>query len=365
MLCKKEKCEGIMNNNHYRKARILIVEDQKVNILLLKQMLMRNRYKEIETVTDSRKAIETYLSFKPDILLLDLMMPHVDGFQIMEELGRIEKASYLPILVLTALTDQESRIRALQLGAKDFINKPFDQMEVLVRIQNMLEVRMLHNTLRDQNKILESKISERTKDLQETQLEIVHRLGRAAEYRDNETGMHIIRMSLYAALLAQAVGLSEEESELLMHAAPMHDIGKIGVPDHILLKPGALSEEDWIMMKKHPEIGAELLGGSNSHLLQMAEKIALNHQEKWDGSGYPQGLKGEEIPIESRIITIVDVFDALTSERPYKGAWTSEDAMAEINRGSGSHFDPNLVEKFKSILPEVLMIQEEYADMGK
>jgi len=354
-----------MSENNFRKAKILIVEDQQVNILLLKQMLVRNGYNNIETVIDSRQAVEIYKEYQPDILLLDLIMPHINGFQIMAELQKLREDSYLPILVLTALTDQESRIKALQLGAKDFINKPFDQMEVLVRIQNMLEVKMLHNALRNQNQVLEKKIRERTNELQETQLEIVHRLGRAAEYRDNETGLHIVRMSIYAALLAREAGLSEEESELIMHAAPMHDIGKIGVPDHILLKPGALSEEDWDTMRKHPEIGAELLGGSNSRLLQMAGEIALNHQEKWDGSGYPKGLKGEEIPIESRIITIVDVFDALTSDRPYKDAWSVEQAVTEIENGAGSHFDPTLVDKFKKILPEIVMIKEEYDESTK
>jgi len=289
-------------------------------------------------------------------------MPEMDGFEVMEQLSKLIDGDYLPVLVLTAQTDTETRLRALEIGAKDFLTKPFDKTEVLQRIYNMLEVRILYNQQRNQSEILEAKVRERTQELSDTRLEIIRRLGRAGEYRDNETGMHVIRMSKSCQRMALAAGLGEEVAEVILNASPMHDVGKIGIPDAILLKPGKLNSEEWEIMKTHSEIGADILSEHSSDMIKMAQHIALTHHEKWDGSGYPNCLKGEEIPIEGRIAAICDVFDALTSDRPYKEAWPVEKAVTFINENSGSHFDPNLVKLFNEILPEILNIRNQYAD---
>ena len=289
-------------------------------------------------------------------------MPYLDGFQVMEQLKEVEKDSYAPILVLTAQSDRNTRLRALAAGARDYIEKPFDITEVTQRISNMLEIRLLHNQVRDQNLILEEKVRARTRELEETRQEAILRLGRAAEYRDNETGMHVIRMSRLSAKLAKKIGLSDDECQLILQASPMHDVGKIGIPDEILLKPGKLNKDEWAIMKKHPEIGAEILSGSHSAVMKMAESIALTHQERWDGSGYPNNLKGEEIPLAGRIVAICDVFDALTSKRYYKEAFSIEKSMEIIEQSSGKDFESRLVEAFKKALPEMIRIVKELPD---
>jgi putative two-component system response regulator len=343
-------------------AKILIVDDQPANVMLLDQTLKDKKYKNVRSTTDSRQAIPIYEEFRPDLLLLDLAMPHMSGFDIMEKLHEIEGDSYIPVLVLTAQHDNKTRLQALKSGARDFITKPFDLMEVLMRINNMLEIRLLHNRLRQQNQELERKVQERTHELEETRMEVIIRLGRAAEYRDNETGMHVVRMSHYSESLGRMAGLDSRECSLLRAASPMHDLGKIGIPDSILLKPGKLDDNEWEIMKMHPTIGASVLAGSDHEVMLMAETISFTHHEKWDGSGYPRGLKGNEIPMVGQIVAVCDVFDALTTERPYKGAWLVEDAVNLIKEQSGRHFNPDLVEKFLQILPEILEIKDQYAE---
>lgn len=343
-------------------AKILIVDDQAPNVVLLEKILQAEGYDQIVTTTDSRQVAELYVRHHFDLVLLDLNMPYLTGFDVMQQLNELEPDSYVPVLVLTAQPDMKTRLRALESGARDFLTKPFDRLEVLSRIRNMLEVRMMHNQIRDQNRILEEKVQERTRELADTRFEIIRRLGRAAEYRDNETGLHIIRMSKYSQLLGRAAGMSEAESELLLNASPMHDIGKIGIPDSILLKPGKLDTDEWEVMKTHPVIGAEILSGHQSELMGMASQIALAHHEKWDGSGYPHGLKGEEIPLEARVVAVCDVFDALTTARPYKKAWPVEEAISYIHDNSGKHFDPELVNLCPAILPEILLIRARYAE---
>ncbi len=354
--------ESMFGRDQVLAASVLIVDDQPVNIQLLKMLLREVGYRNVVTTTDPREALGLYKQHKPDIVLLDLQMPHLDGFGVMAQLREVEPLGVPPILVLTADMDPETRYRALRSGARDFLNKPFDQVETASRIQNLIEMRFLHKRLADSNRLLEQRVRDRTADVRRTQLEVIHRLGRAAEYKDNETGYHIIRMSLYCGALARAIGIPEAEVEVLQEASPMHDVGKIGIPDRILLKPGKLNAEEWEVMQKHAEIGADLLSGSDSPLIQMAQNIAWTHHEKWDGKGYPRGLAAEDIPLAGRIGAICDVFDALTSERPYKHAWTIEDAMAELQRGAGSHFDPTLVAVFATILPEVLEIRSRYQD---
>ena len=343
-------------------ANILIVDDQAINVTLLEKMLKHAGYKNVVGITDSRRAVSMYLENDVDLLLLDIRMPHLDGFDVMSKLQDAVKDDYLPILVLTAELAVETSAKALCNGAKDFLTKPFEQLEVLQRIHNILEVRLLHNQVKAQNQNLEKIVVQRTKELAHSRLEIIQRLGRAAEYKDNETGNHILRMSKFCQLLAKAVGLSQAESEMIFAASPMHDIGKIGIPDRVLLKPGKLDAEEWAIMQTHVNIGVDLLSGSESPLMIMAKNIALLHHEKWDGTGYPNGLVGENIAIEGRIAALCDVFDALTSVRPYKKAWSIDDAMTFIKEQSGKHFEPRLVILFEGIQDEVLAFRGKHMD---
>ena len=345
-----------------RKARILIVDDNSSNVMLLEKILSQANYENVQSTTDPRDVKDLYRKAPFDLILLDLRMPEMDGFQVMEQLAHLVEGDYLPVLVLTAQTDSDTRYKALEMGAKDFLTKPFDKIEVLQRIYNLLEVRILYNQQRDQSVILEAKVRERTQELTDTRLEIIRRLGRAGEYRDNETGMHVIRMSKSCQRLARAAGLGEDAAEMILNASPMHDVGKIGIPDSILLKPGKLDDEEWKVMMTHTEIGADILSDHSSDMIRMAQSIAITHHEKWDGSGYPNGLKGEAIPIEGRIAAICDVFDALTSDRPYKKAWPVKKAVKYINDNTAKHFDPQLVELFNQVLPDLLGIREQHAD---
>jgi putative two-component system response regulator len=342
-------------------AHILIVDDEPANVKLLERMLNVEGYNNITTTQDPRNVTHLYQEQESDLILLDINMPHMNGFEVMEELQKI-KTTLPPILVLTAQSANEFRLKALESGARDYLTKPFDRTELMARVRNLLEVQLLHKYLSDQNELLEYVVKKRTQELHETRLQVVRRLGRAAEYRDNETGLHIIRMSKYSELMARGVGMTEYECDLVLNASPMHDIGKIGIPDYILLKPGKFEPHEWEIMKTHAEIGADILSGDETELLTMAREIAYTHHEKWDGSGYPRGLSGNNIPLVGRIVAIADVFDALTSERPYKKAWPVEDAINYIKEQKGKHFDPVLVDYFLSILPAVLEIKEKYAE---
>ena len=328
-------------------AKVLIVDDEEANVRLLERTLQRWGYTNLISTTDSREALPLFEQHRPDLILLDLMMPHVDGFTIMETVNaRLPEGVFLPILVLTADANPQVKRRALSAGAKDFLTKPFDQTELLLRIMNMLETRFLHIELANQNQILEQKVAERTKELAASQIEILDRLARAAEYRDDDTGQHTYRVGHVAALIAQKLNVPTSRVELIRRAAPLHDVGKIGVPDNILLKPGRLTPEEFDIIKPHTTIGAALLSGGHSEMVKIAETIALTHHERWDGTGYPAGLKGEEIPLEGRIVAIADVFDALSHDRPYKKAWPLEECVAEIERNSGRQFDSQVVTAF-------------------
>jgi putative two-component system response regulator len=343
-------------------ARILIVDDEPANLKLLDKMLRTQGYLNLDLVQDPRKVIEQYQLKRPDLVLLDINMPHIDGFGILARLRELNDPLLPPVVVLTAQHGRDYLLRALNEGARDFITKPFDRPELLARVRNLLDAHMAHRMVHDQKRVLDELVHQRTEELRETRLQVVQRLGRAAEYRDNETGFHILRMSQMSALLARQLGWDEAQCELMLHASPMHDIGKIGIPDHILLKPGKFDPDEWEIMKTHTTIGAELLDGDNSDLLTLARSIALTHHERWDGSGYPNGLAGEDIPLEGRIVAVTDVFDALTSERPYKKAWSVEEAISFIRENAGSHFDPQVVEKLEQVLPEVLAIRERYIE---
>ena len=353
-------------------ACILAVDDELPNVKLLERMLAAKGFGNVLSTQDPRQVLGLVQDNDVDLILLDINMPHMDGYQVMEQLQAVIPLDGLPpILVLTAQHSQDFRQRALDSGARDYVTKPFDADELFSRVKNLLEVHQANKYMTQENAILDERVRQRTEELEaahkllhESRLQVVRRLGRAAEYRDNETGLHIIRMSKMAALIAKAAGMNEEECDLLLNAAPMHDIGKIGIPDHILLKPGKFEPDEWEIMKTHAQIGADILSGDDMPLLNMASDIALTHHERWDGNGYPNGLEGEGIPLVGRITALADVFDALTSVRPYKKAWTVEDSVALIKEESGKQFDPELVEYFLAILSDIVNIKTEFAEPG-
>ena len=335
----------------FRNARILIVDDEPVNVDLLRRLLERAGFSRIESTNDSRQALDLYVKFRPDLILLDLHMPHRDGLEVMDELNQIAEASYLPILMLTGDDTPEAKREALSRGAKDFLNKPFHSDEVLLRIGTLLETRFLYLQIQSQNQILEAKVRDRTRELEAAQIEIIERLARAAEFRDDNTGQHTERVGQMSALVARQIGLSDTQVSLIRRAAPLHDVGKIGIPDSILMKLGKLTPEEFELVKTHTTIGARILSGSRFTILRLAEEIAYNHHERWDGSGYV-GTRGSDIPLAGRIVAVADVFDALTQKRPYKAAWPVTEAIAEIDRQRGRQFDPALVDAFLRVIEQ-------------
>jgi len=349
--------EGLLDQ-----ASIFVIDDEPANLKLLSKMLANQGCKKVVLIQDPREVLERYQESQPDLILLDINMPHLDGYQVMEQLKALNDPLLPPILILTAQHGRDYLLRALALGARDFVGKPFDRAELLMRVRNMLDVQLAHRFVYHQKQTLEGMVRARTEALNQTRLQVVRRLGRAAEYRDNETGLHIIRMSQYSELLARSLGWSEVDCELMLHASPMHDIGKIGIPDAILLKPGKFEADEWEVMKTHATIGAHILADGDSDLLHLASEIALSHHEKWDGSGYPHGLVQAAIPQSGRIVAVADVFDALTSSRPYKKAWSVNDAVAFIQDNAGTHFDPEVATHFSKCLPEILAIRDRHME---
>lgn len=320
---------------------LLLVDDEAINLQLLRHTL-QDDYRLL-FAKDGFRAQELARSDKPDLILLDVMMPGMSGCDVCKNLKSSPETSGIPIIFVTALADAADEQHGLQQGAVDYITKPFNPHIVRARVRNHLSLVQAHEVVRTRRQIIEC-------------------LGAAAEFKDNETGLHVIRMSRYARTLALAAGYSEEAADELLHAAPMHDVGKIGIPDMILQKPGKLTPEEYAVMQKHTEIGARIIGEHAGGLLHLASMIALNHHEKWDGSGYPHGIAGENIPHAARIVAIADVFDALTSVRPYKDAWPLEKAVAFIQEQSGRHFDPDLVEVFTGCVPDFVRIREQWRD---
>lgn len=323
------------------RPKILIVDDAATNLQILRQVLHED-YRLLFAL-DGEKALKLAQEELPHLILLDVMMPGLTGLETCKLLKQNPLTNAIPIIFVTALSEATDESAGFEAGAVDYITKPISPPVVKARVKTHLSL-------------------VGADELQKTRLQIIQCLGRAAEYRDNETGLHVIRMSHYARILALAAGFSERYAEKLFNAAPMHDIGKIGTPDAILLKPGKLDQPEWTLMQQHVLMGAEILGEHDSPLLQMARTIALHHHEKYDGSGYPYQIAGEAIPIEARIVAIADVFDALTSIRPYKKAWTVEDAIALLQQEKGKHFDPELVDLFIAQLPEILEIKTRYAE---
>jgi putative two-component system response regulator len=347
--------KGDVDEAAVKRARILIVDDQESNTRLLESLLEVSGFTDVVSTTDSSRAVPLCADLEPDLLLLDMHMPSPDGLQVLAQLEpRMRGPARLPILVLTADTARETKRRALSLGASDFLHKPFDTIEVVLRIENLLVIRLLQLELEEQNRSLEARVRERTGELEHAQAEILERLARAAEYRDDATGEHPQRVGRIAALLARELGLAERTAELIGQAAPLHDVGKLAVSDAILLKRGDLTPVEFDAMKLHAAIGAEILGRSRFPLLRLSEEIALSHHERWDGTGYPAGVAGEGIPISGRIVAVADALDSLTHRRPYQHAVSLEQALAELHSASGAQFDPCIVDALLAVDRESL-----------
>lgn len=342
------------NNMPPSLATILVVDDQAENIDILKSILHPSY--NVKAATNGQRALDIcQRPIAPDMVLLDVMMPGMDGYDVCRKLKENPKTKSIPIIFVTSKDTIEDESLGLQLGAVDYIAKPIHPAVVMARINTQL-------ALSDQARHLEALVDVRTSELQATRLELISCLGKAAEFKDNETGLHVIRMSHYSRILAEEISSDISWCDLIYLASPMHDIGKIGIPDAVLLKPGKLDQDEWLIMQKHPEYGANILGKQNSQLLKMAREIAISHHERWDGTGYPNGLKEEDIPLSGRIVAIADVFDALTSHRPYKKAWPFERATQHILDGAGSHFDPSVCEAFKCCLAKFEEIHLRYAE---
>jgi putative two-component system response regulator len=323
------------------KPRILIVDDEPANLKVMREVL-GNQYR-MSFAKSGSAALALLEKEQPKLILLDIMMPDMNGFEVCEILKSTPALSHIPIIFVTALGDESDEFKGFELGAVDYITKPISPAIVRARVKTHLSL-------------------VQAEQLKQAHVDLVHRLGRAAEYKDTDTGEHIARMSQYSKLLALEFGMGEQQAELLRQAAPMHDVGKIGIPDAILLKPGRLTPDEFDHMKQHAAIGAQILANSSSPLLQLAHKLAIEHHEKWDGSGYPNGLKGEQISVEGRIVAIADVFDALTSKRPYKEAWGVEEALEHMQAQAGKHFDPHLINLFVNKLDAIIAIKNTYQE---
>ena len=324
-----------------QRPRLLLVDDEPTNLQVLRHVLQADY--RLLFATDGARALQVAREQRPDLVLLDIMMPNMDGYAVCRALKADAATASTPVIFITALDDSQDETAGFDVGGVDYLTKPVSPPVVRARVHTHLSL-------------------VRMEELRETRLQIVQRLGRAAEYKDNETGLHVIRMSHFSQLLALAAGCSPAWAEDLLNAAPMHDVGKIGIPDAVLRKPGPLDADEWDTMRRHPEIGAEIMGEHPSGVLQLAREIALAHHEKWDGSGYPRGLAGEEIPLSARIVAIADVFDALTTRRPYKEPWPVQEAMNHIAAQAGKHFDPALVALFAPLLPQLLEIRARWAE---
>jgi putative two-component system response regulator len=354
--------------------RILLVDDQETMLDLLEVVLKAWGY-ETERAKDGFEAMAK-VELDIDLIILDLEMPGMDGFEVTKQVRASERFRDIPIIISTALTNRETRLRAVEYGANDYITKPIDRTELQVRAASLLKLKESQDAIKRHQVQLEEKVAQRTNSLRraleemveakrkayEANLETIFRLAVAAEHKDKDTAAHIRRMSRFCAILARRCGLLPNEVEVILYASPLHDVGKLGIPDAILCKPGKLTDEEWVVMRQHSVLGGRILMNSSSELLRAGHIIALNHHEKWDGSGYPKGLKGEDIPLQGRICAVADVFDALTSERPYKKAFPNEKAMEILEEGKDKHFDAELVDKFVASRDEVIAVQQEITE---
>ena len=365
-------------------AKILVIDDEPINVKVCHKYLRELGYEQCLGVTDSTRAMATILAERPDLIILDVMMPVVSGLDLLRLIRGHEELAQLPVLILTAASDRTTKLTVLELGASDLLAKPIDPSELAPRVRNALTIKSYHDGLRDYARTLEEAVRVRTADLESSRMDVIHCLARAVEYRDDNTGRHVERVGRYAGLIGEAMELDAATCRMLQLAAQLHDVGKIGVPDDVLLKPGRLtpeeyermqrhtlfgkkiveqmSDRDWEKMRQHVQIGSRILEAPRSPLLAMAARIALTHHERWDGTGYPLGLAGEDIPLEGRITAVADVFDALSSRRPYKPAFSLEKCFEIIAQERGSHFDPKIVEAFFSRRELIVQTQIELAD---
>ena len=342
--------------------RIAIVDDSEINLTLLSALVKKLDSCEPLSFSESLKGLAWCSENLPDLVIVDYMMPALDGLQFISRLRAVPGREDVPILMITANDDKDVRYEALEKGATDFLTKPVDRIEFSARVRNMLSLALSRKRLADKAAWLAEEVEKATAAVHLREQELLFRMSRAAEFRDPETGAHIQRMANYSSLIAQQLGLSSEEQTLILQAAPMHDVGKIGIPDQILLKPGQLTAEEFSIMKTHTTIGFELLKGSVSTILEAATTIAVSHHEKFDGSGYPYGLTGTAIPLFGRIVAVADVFDALTSERPYKKAWSLEQAADFLCEGRGQHFDPDCLDAFIARWPDAMSVHSRFRD---
>jgi putative two-component system response regulator len=365
-------------------AKVMIVDDSPMSIKLLQRDLEVAGYQHFVTSTDPRPVLDMMLKEMPDVLLTDIMMPHISGLELLQKVRADARLSHIPTIVLTASNNERTKIEALELGAADFLNKPVYATELLVRVRNALLMKAHHDHLINYASNLERQVRLRTAELAASRLELIHCLARTAEFRDSETGHHVVRVGRYAEIIARQLGMDEQSIELIGHAAPLHDMGKVGIPDSVLLKPGKLapdefdimkkhsifgqhameplSEEEWRTLKSHTFMGEMIMETRSSPIIATAATIALTHHEKWDGTGYPNGLKGEAIPIAGRITAVADVFDALSSRRPYKPAFELDKCFTIMEESRGTHFDPNVLDAFLACREAVTQVQMEFAD---
>ena len=377
-------CDPRCSEHLVDSSKIMIVDDEPLNVKLAEKFLRDGGFRNFVTTTQPADALELLHEERPDILLLDIMMPEISGLDILAAIRNDKETRDLPVVILTASIGGETRVNALKVGATDFLGKPVDSAELVMRIRNTLKLRVYQNCLKDYARELEVRVQERTEELAQSQLELIRCLALAAEYRDNETGRHVVRVGRYAGVIARQLNLEPKFAQLIEHAAPLHDIGKIGVPDSILLKPGKLDPDEFALMKRHAgfgkrvfeimpdreseilhshvETGSRIMNLSSSPILKVAARIALTHHEKWDGSGYPVGLAGNDIPIEGRIVAVADVFDALSTRRPYKDPFPLDKCFSILKEGRGKHFDPAVLDAFFARRDEIVAIQIENAD---
>lgn len=354
---------------------VLIVDDEPRNRAALADVLSAQGY-TISQASDGVEALVAIRAMEPDAILLDISMPRMDGLGVLRALRKDDTLRHIPVVVITGHDDSRKRLEALELGADDFLMKPPHLPELLARVRTLLRVKAYNDHMRDHQKELEAEVNQRTSEIQRTveelldahrklraaSLDTIYRLTRAAEYRDDDTGNHVRRISNYTAAISRRMGLDAEVVDSILYASPMHDVGKIGIPDRILLKAGKLADDEFALMKQHTTIGAGILESSTNDILLLARSIALTHHEKWDGSGYPVGLQGEDIPLSGRIVAVADVFDALTSRRPYKEPWPLDKSIDIIRQGRSKHFDPSAVDAFLDIRDEIGSIMQTHND---
>jgi two-component system response regulator RpfG len=342
---------------------VMVVDDQSTGRAILEQVVRSlDERVAVEGFARPVDAVVWAARHVSDLVLVDYMMPEMDGIEFVKRLRALPGYEHVPIVMVTVHDDRKVRYAALDAGITDFLTKPVDARECLARCRNLLTLRRQQLALEDRRRLLEHMVEDATHEVREREKETLLRLARAGEFRDEETGYHLIRMARYSRLIADALGLNHDEAETVELAAPLHDIGKIGIPDQILLKRAKLDAAEWQVMQRHPVIGHEILKGSASKYVRMGALIALGHHEKYDGSGYPNGLVGDHIPLCARIVAVADVYDALTSVRPYKSAWSSDEALQYVASQAGRHLDPRLVEGFAALKREVLQIQNEWRD---